>query len=116
MHLRRDDDTLPTFVILAFAVYRITRFLIHDTLIEKQRLWVYRKIAKAVPAEGGGYRIPEGRTKLLELLQCPWCLSIWIAAGTVFAASRRRSIPLPVIYFPALGGAAVYIWDHIDGS
>lgn len=112
------------FVILSFVVFRVTRFILHDTLIEAQRVWVLRKVNKAKPHTEmiageqvtTGYFIPAWRRKLTELLQCFWCCSVWVAAATVFVVHFWYSIPIPWIYFTALSGAAVLIADHVEGS
>lgn len=68
------DDLLD-----AIAVYRIVRFLQQDSLIEDQREYVINRW-------GGGY------LRLGELLQCPWCLSIWVGAGVVLARTTAPRV------------------------
>lgn len=63
-------------VILSLAVARVTRFLIDDTLIANQRDWVLDRM----PA------------KVEELLTCPWCLSVWVAAAACAVAWRSEAM------------------------
>lgn len=60
------------FVILALAVFRVTRLLIEDSILEPLR-------------ERTTFQL-DPRNKFRELLECPWCLGMWIsfaAAGLV---------------------------------
>lgn len=60
-------------VVNALAVYRLARLITRDTIFDRQRTamlgrWVH------------------GRRKhmqLAELIVCPWCVSVWIAAGVL---------------------------------
>lgn len=56
----------------ALAVYRITRLLQVDSITEPLR-------AKVL-ARWGGH-------KYAALIDCPWCLSVWIAGGVLLARS-----------------------------
>lgn len=62
---------LVPFVVLAFAAFRMTRFLLFDTLIDEPRDWMYRRIA-------GGNKFRYLREKLLDLTSCSWCAGVWI--------------------------------------
>ena len=73
-------------VLLSAAVYRVTRFLINDTLISEQRRWVKLKLM-------GNGDVGPVRVKLLDLLSCPYCLSVWVAAAGVLASQQFQSIP-----------------------
>ena len=60
------------FVILALAVYRASRLIIEDTVLDKFRNKVWKKFK---PADGGiGY-----------LLTCYWCVSFWISSLVILA-------------------------------
>lgn len=109
-------NQLTLFVILSFSVHRVTRFLMKDTLIERQRHWVLRQIAKPRPTAGGMYELAPWRQKLLDLTQCWWCLSIWVAGATTLVANQFYPLPLPWIYFTALSTGALIISDIVKGS
>lgn len=49
----------------SLAVYRVTRLVTRDTITQPFRDWLVR--------DWHGW--------VVELLQCPWCFSIWVAAG-----------------------------------
>lgn len=57
-------------VIDALAVWRIVRFIQRDSLIEEPREELINRY---------------GHLKISELLTCPWCAGIWVAAGVVLA-------------------------------
>ena len=93
------DDVLD-----AIAVWRIVRFVQRDSLIEKQREWVINNW-------GGGY------LRLGELLQCPWCLSIWVAAGVVITrrlAPRLWGMIARGLAFSAGAGVITGLVDKLD--
>jgi hypothetical protein len=100
------QELLLTVLVLAFVVYRITRFLIKDTLIDGQRQWVHSKILGVNPKAW--------RDKLYELIDCPYCLSVWIAAGTVAATDAFTSVPLPVLAWLSTCGATMVLWHIIE--
>lgn len=109
---------LTQFLVLSFVVFRLTRFLMHDTLIERQRMWLLIRIAGRKPkvrADGSRYQAA-WRAKLMELASCPWCVSLHVAWITVLVADQWASIPLPWMYWVAIGGASLVIWDRVDGA
>lgn len=68
----------PAEVVLdAIAVYRLVRLLQQDTL-------------PPLPAVREKLMDRYGAHPLSELIDCPWCLSIWVGAGAVVA---RRFTP-----------------------
>lgn len=52
----------------ALAVYRLTKLVIDDEITSDLRDKVFEKF-------------PPESTKIGYLFTCPWCVSIWIAAG-----------------------------------
>lgn len=84
-------------LILALAIYSITRLITIDSLIDKTRDKFYDKYphegyqSKNRPKRGkwqiisgGVYYVTEG-TKLGELIHCPWCMGFWVST-IVFGA------------------------------
>lgn len=55
---------------------RLARLVTADTITEPAREWIARK-AKA--------ENPRLWTKLDDLVQCPWCVSVWVSVPTAFA-------------------------------
>jgi hypothetical protein len=83
-------------VIYVLAVMRVTRLINFDTVLDWLRVAVARPAAvadaAAVEADGAGqsiiaemHRAKAGRWRTLQLfLSCPWCVSVWVAAGTAW--------------------------------
>lgn len=62
-------------IILAFCSYRVTRFIVFDSLIghTRQKLFVWLANKKGRIAH-----------KLLEGLSCTFCVGVWITLGAVW--------------------------------
>ena len=97
---------LVLIALLALASYRITRFIILDTLIETQRVWVLMKLWGEAPSAT--------RQKLHELLVCSRCLSVWVSAAVVAITSIWISIPLPFLTWLGVCGAVLAIWRIVE--
>lgn len=72
--------TEPTLLVLyALAVYRLTRLVVADTITAPIR---DRLMASAYP-RGADVHHPPRRVWgwVVELVGCPWCVSVWLAAG-----------------------------------
>lgn len=80
-------------VVWALAVYSLTRLIVEDSIIDRQRAWFHDRF----PYEGhttsnrpkrgtwqvisqGKYFVTKG-TWLGELSHCPWCTGFWVAAA-----------------------------------
>lgn len=63
-------ELLP-LVVLAFASFRLTRFLLFDSLIDEPRNFWYNQV-------GGGTKFRFIREKLLDLSSCSWCAGAWV--------------------------------------
>jgi Protein of unknown function (DUF1360) len=66
-------DCVPRFVVGGLAVARLTRLLVEDELTRPGR----ERLQKW--AEGTAQRAAWPR--LAYFVTCPWCVSVWIAAG-----------------------------------
>jgi hypothetical protein len=49
--------------------YRVTRFIVKDSLTEPFRKWLRRTFTQD--------------SSLVELFHCPWCVSVWVGALTL---------------------------------
>jgi hypothetical protein len=67
---------LIPFIVLSFAAYRITRFIVFDTLIDEPRNWLYRKLStRGEPKDRGRYF----KEKLMDLTSCTFCTGFWVS-------------------------------------
>jgi hypothetical protein len=71
-------EILAQYIILALAVYRISRLIIEDTIFEKIREKIFSKFS---PGTFLGY-----------LLTCYWCISMWVATPLVVGYILEPSI------------------------
>ena len=103
---------LTVLVVLSLASYRITRFLIEDDLIETPRGWLKTKIYKPNPDTlKPASRL---RIKLVDLLECPYCMSVWISAAAVALACWTWSVPQPFWSWLAVCGGAMVVWQIVE--
>jgi len=99
---------IELLVLISLVVWRIVRFLLRDSLIEHQRDWLYGKIVGDMTHQA------PWRDKVYELLDCPYCLSIWISAATVAVADRYTTVPLPVYVWLAGSAGSMIVWRIVE--
>lgn len=85
----------------ALAVYRITRMIVEDRVpFGWARDRIRARAFAAQEAGGPGEKDPY----FVELLECPWCASVWVAAGVL--AVRRLPGWRPLAQVLAASAAA----------
>ena len=76
-----------SFIILCLAAYRVTRFLVKDSLIgmgDDSGSWLSVKVDKfAYDAQGLDRSSIRGR--IGDLLTCSFCLGFWVSSGLLAA-------------------------------
>lgn len=93
-------------IVLSLVVYRVGRFIVLDSLIEGTRESVQRWL---------GNRSHRWWHKLLELLGCPYCITIWVSAATCFAYRVFvESFAVPVFVWLAVAALSLVWWRYID--
>ena len=93
-------------VLLSAFTFRLTRFLILDSLIAVPRVWVHTLILG---------KNPKGwRDKLHELVTCSYCISWWIALGAVWVADLVGSVMLPGFQVWAVAAGSVLLWRIVE--
>jgi hypothetical protein len=110
-------DWIVLTIILSAVTYRVGRFIVLDTLIDGTRDKVYSVLEYR---EQDWEDLPSRRNiywgKLRELLGCPWCITIWVAAFTVIAAEFFTSIPMPLFTWLAVATGSLVWWAIIDSE
>lgn len=96
-------------IVLSLMVYRVSRFIVLDTLIDGTRSkvedWLMAHRSKLL------FR------KLYELMGCPYCVTIWVALGAVLVSYFFvDSIPLPLYTWLAVSSGALVCWAIIDSD
>lgn len=102
-------------IVGSLATYRITRFIIRDSLIDELRMTVMVMLSKVSYDDLGRRVEAKWRTKAKELLGCPYCVSIYIAGATVLVASRAKGIRR-LVHWPAMSAGALVIWRICEGD
>lgn len=104
---------LILLVVLSAVTYRISRFIVLDSLIDgpRDRIadWLERH---SDPRPWNPHVVFR---KVGELLECPWCITIWVA-GAVVATHHHVVDPLPVpvwMWLTTATGALIF-WAIID--
>lgn len=88
--------SMGDFVLLALAVWRLTRLFTYDAITRFIRDW----FADARPATFRG--------TLFTLLSCPWCTGLWFAYFTLFFY-LATPYAWPVILFLALAAVGSFL-------
>jgi FtsH-binding integral membrane protein len=99
---------LLLLIVLSAVTYRVGRFLILDTLIDEPRNRVLSWLEM---------RPTRFWSKVHDLLGCPFCITIWIAAGAVAITDIWfASVPMPVWTWLAVATGALVFWAVIDSE
>jgi hypothetical protein len=86
-------------LVLSAVTWRVTRFLILDTLLDTPRDWVHLWLQTPHP------------TRWVYALK----IKVWVAAGAVLLTRPFvDGIPLPVWTWLAVATGAMIIWDYVD--
>lgn len=85
--------TLVDVILIIGLVWRLTRLIQRDTILDRPRTWLDRHT--------------RGMTN--TLLWCPWCLSVWIAALAVTAWPTNA----PILHQVAAAALASAVTGHL---
>lgn len=92
----------PTaLIILALAVFRITRLITTDTIFDRPRNWLFNKF-------------PPERSAFGYLFTCNWCMSIWTASLLVIPYTIIPTATVIAALIPALSAVAALIAARLD--
>lgn len=80
---------VAALIVDGLAVFRLVRLIIADRLADRPRKWLTRRSLVR-------------RGVLAYFLTCPWCVSIWVAAGVL--AGR---LLVPAVWAPIAVGLAL---------
>lgn len=88
-------------VILALAVYRITRLIVTDHIFDVPRNKLFDKF-------------PPERSYFGYLFTCNWCMSIWVASLIAVPYTIIPTVTVAFSLIPALSAVAAIIAARID--
>jgi hypothetical protein len=114
-------------ILCSAVVYRVSRFVVLDTMIEGTRDKISTRLATARDNEGrkrvinkdepSFILIPLWRRKLLELIGCPWCVTIWVAGAVTLATHFIvQPVPAPIWWWLAIASFALIVWAIVDNE
>ena len=92
--MTRESEQAVDLVVDALASYRVTRLLVSDGIVDRQRHSIVEHLRR------------RGHRKLVELSEYPWCIGFWVACGVVAARRTAPRVWSPVAEAFAL--SAVY--------
>lgn len=81
-----------TFLLISLASYRLTRLVTTDTITDRWRRWLTRRFpARTIPLFDTNGDTVDGTATMkprwiVELVNCDWCLGVWISAGVTGGA------------------------------
>jgi hypothetical protein len=114
-----------TVLLICLVTYRTTRLVIKDEFppvrIPREAVlgWLYPDDEYKIDQMAKGKDEPKahwgavGRS-LHYLLTCPWCMSVWIAAGTAYVFTIYTSVPLPWATGIAAAAVTGLIFVNLD--
>ena len=97
------------FGLMSLAGYRVTRLIVMDTF---PPIAAVRRVLAGDPDENVR-RARWSPEWLAELVTCPWCMSVWVAGGLTLIIDIVHGLPLPLLWWPAVAAAAVWI-SHLE--
>lgn len=111
--------------VLAVVSYRVTRFIVSDTLIEGWRdrfkgwVWVDPDTMRTLRKVTGHPWLTFLRGKLGELLTCPFCVSVHVAFWTylivqIDGGQDDASLVEHGVAWLAIAGGTVMIWNKVE--
>lgn len=84
-----DMHILGWLFVYALAATRLTRLIAQDAILDRPRTWVTLR-TDGTRAEPLGY-----------LVNCPWCVGVWVAAGLTVAVALFHGSPW--LWWPIIG-------------
>ena len=108
-------NALLLFVVLSAVVYRVSRFIALDALIDGTRDRFTGWLTKTGTAAKAGSTKRMLCEKVLTLLGCPWCVTIWVAAATTVAHRLFvGALPMPIWWWLVTATGELVFWAVIE--
>lgn len=107
------------FIIIAFAIFRLTRLLVADHITQWLRDLCMKTVTVKDPLTGALFvrcekPIKGIRRLISDLLGCPWCVGVWVAFAALvlyyLAATGTFSLGWMIILIFALAGAGELVY------
>lgn len=118
---------LLVLLLMSLTAYRVARFFVLDTMFGalRERFLDWLSTGEDVGGDRRPInphadpvafsRLPLVRRKAYELLTCPFCFTVYTAAGAVAVWDLwGGSLPMPVYWWLAVAAGALIVWRIID--
>ena len=93
-------------IVLSAVTYRLARFIVLDTLIDEPRDKVMAWLEQHPTMFW---------SKVYDLLGCPWCITVWVAAAVVAIQDLALDgVPYPIWTWLAVASGSLVFWGYID--
>ena len=105
------------FLIHALLVYRVSRFIISDELIDGTRKKILHRLEASEPGTPTLRGNPREffKDKAWSLLQCPYCVSMYVGGGTVLIHLWwLDGLPYPVWWWLGICAGALIVWTIVE--
>lgn len=93
-------------ILIAFASYRLTRFITRDKIIEPWRSFAQCWFERKWLEQEGHEESDEWQSPVAYLLSCDWCTSIWVAGLVTFITWIAVDVPAPILVWLSASAVA----------
>lgn len=101
-------------IVLALASFRLTRFLVIDTLTEGPRNKFHSFLVNKIQKENKFFHLLWN--KIYELTSCTWCAGFWVTAALYAAMKNGNQYVLYAIDIFAIAGAQGLLHAYEPGD
>ena len=102
-----EEFELLDFILITLATFRLIRLFVYDAITKwfREQFWDAKTVEKQIVL----HKPPSGpRRTLADLLSCPWCIGLWVAATLTFFYSLTPYAYFFVVFL-AIAGAGTFI-------
>jgi hypothetical protein len=99
-------EVLVWSVLVGAVAYRLGRFIVLDTMFEGTR-------DRAVDyLEARSHKMLFA--KVLELVRCPYCITVWTSGAVCATVYGVSTLPFPVLVWGVSSAVALVFWRVVD--
>jgi hypothetical protein len=99
-------DVLVWSVLIGAVAYRVGRFIVLDTMFEGTR----DRLVGVLEARSHKLFFE----KALELVRCPYCITVWTSGAVCATVYSVSTLPFPVLVWGVSSAVALVFWRVVD--